>query len=231
MATPQSKLLPQPPAPAPRYTPEEYLRLEREAEERHEYLDGQIYAMAGESPQHADVSADLTISIGIQLRGTRCRVRIKDTKVRSGPLPYHPRKVKGLFSYPDAVVICGEPTYLDEHRDVVTNPTAIFEVLSPSTEALDRHLKFQRYDKWNATLSDYLLVWQSAHVVEHYQRQADGGWLYHRYEGLEQRVPLENIGCTLSLAELYDRVVFPPDETELPDAEEAAEEAGEEAAE
>ena len=213
MASPQSKLQ-LPTEKPPRYTPEEYLQMEREADERHEYLDGEIYAMAGESPQHADIRAELTISIGGQIRGSHCRVRIKDTKVRSGPLPHHPRKIKGLFSYPDAVVICGEPTYLDEHRDVVTNPTAIFEVLSPSTEFHDRHLKFQRYDKWNPTLSDYVLVWQSAPIVEHYRRQADGSWLYRLYEGLDQQVPLENIGCTLALAELFDRVEFPPDESE-----------------
>ncbi len=230
MATPQSKLLPQPLTPAPRYTPEEYLRLERDAEERHEYLDGEIYAMAGESPQHADVSANLVGELVLQFKGKPCRARTKDTKVRSGPLPYSPRKPKGLFSYPDAVVICGEPEYLDDYGDVVTNPAAIFEVLSPSTEMHDRHLKFHRYDKWNPTLCDYVLVSQGAPVVEHFQRQADGSWLYRSYEGLDQRMTIKSIGCTLSLAELYDRVVFPPDETELPDTEEAAEEAREEPA-
>lgn len=219
MATPQSKLR-SPADAAPRYAPEEYLRLEREAEERHEYLDGEIYAMAGESWEHSDVSVNLVAELGVQLKGTACRARTKDTKIRSGPTPYNPRKPKGLFSYPDVVVICGEPTYLDEYRDVVTNPTAIFEVLSPSTELRDRNLKFQRYDKWNPTLHDYVLISQSAPLVEHFQRQTDGSWLYRRYEGLEQRIPLESIGCTLSLAELYDRVEFPPDETELPDTEE-----------
>ncbi|MBI3423442.1 MAG: Uma2 family endonuclease [Acidobacteria bacterium] len=218
MATPQSKLPPQP--PAPRYTPEEYLRLERDADERHEYLDGEIYEMAGESWAHGDVSLNLAADLQQQLKGKPCRARTKDTKILSGPLPYNPRKPKGLFSYPDAVVICGEPELLDDFKDVVTNPTAIFEVLSPSTELRDRNLKFQRYGKWNPTLRDYVLVSQSAPLVEHFQRQADGSWLYRRYEGLEQHVPLASIGCTLLLAELYDRVEFPPDEAELPDVEE-----------
>ena len=139
MATPQSKLLPQPLTSAPRYTPEEYLRLEREAEERHEYLDGEIYVMAGESWEHGDVSANLVVEVGMQLKGKACRARTKDTKIRSGPLPYNPRKPKGLFSYPDAVVICGEPEFLDDFKDVVTNPAVIFEVLSPSTELRDRN--------------------------------------------------------------------------------------------
>lgn len=222
MATPQNKLLPQPLTPAPRYTPEEYLRLERDAEERHEYLDGEIYEMAGESWGHGDVSLNLVTELGTQLKGKACRARTKDTKVRSGPLPYNPRKPKGLFSYPDAMVICGQPEFLDDFKDVITNPTAIFEVLSPSTELRDRNLKFQRYDKWNPTLNDYVLIAQNAPFVEHFQRQADGSWLYRRYEGVEQQVPLPSIGCSLSLAALYDRVEFPPDETEATDPEEAS---------
>ena len=215
MATPQSKLRPQSHAPASRYTPEEYLRLEREADERHEYLDGEIFAMAGESWEHGDVSVNLVAELGRQLKGTACRARTKDTKVRSGPLPYNSRRPKGLFSYPDVVVICGEPEYLDDYGDVVTNPAAIFEVLSPATELRDRNLKFQRYDKWNPTLHDYVLISQSAPLVEHFQRQTGGSWLYRRYEGLEQCVPLASIGCTLALSDLYDRVEFPTEESEL----------------
>ena len=202
-----------------RYTAAEYLAQERAAETRHEFLDGALYAMAGESPQHADISANLVGELVAQLKGKPCRVRTKDTKVRSGPLPFSPRKQKGLFSYPDAVVICGTPEYLDAFQDVVTNPTVIFEVLSPSTAFHDRHLKFQRYDKWSPTLSDYVLIWQTFPFVEHYQRQADGSWLYRNYEGLEQVVPLENIGSTLDLADLYDRVEFPPEEAELEEKE------------
>jgi Uma2 family endonuclease len=219
MAMPKALLEQQPQAP-PRFTAAEYLEQERAAEARHEFLDGEVYAMAGESPQHADISANLVGELIAQLKGKPCRVRTKDTKVRSGPLPFSPRKQKGLFSYPDAVVICGTPEYLDAYQDVVTNPTVIFELLSPSTAFHDRHLKFQKYDKWSPTLSDYVLIWQDIPFVEHYQRQEDGSWLYRNYEGLEQLVPLENISCTLDLAALYDRVEFPPEEAELEESEE-----------
>lgn len=198
----------------PRYTIEEYLALEREAEERHEYLDGYIYAMAGESPAHADICTNVVREVSTQLRGTPCRVRSKDTKVRSGPAPTHRRTTRGLFSYPDAVVICGEPQYHDEHRDVLLNPSVIIEVLSESTEAFDRGAKFLRYQTWSPTLSDYLLVSQLGPIVEHFARRGDGTWSYAVYQGLAQSVPINSIDCTLKLADIYDRIVFPAPESE-----------------
>jgi Uma2 family endonuclease len=195
------------------YTIEEYLAMEREAEERHEYLDGQILLMSGESEAHGEISTNIAVSIGSQLRGTRCRMRIKDTKVRSGPTP-HLGSRKGLFSYPDFVVICGEPKYHDEHTDVVLNPTMIIEVLSASTERFDRGEKFLRYQLWSPTLSDYLLVSQTRPAIEHFIRQADGSWSYHLYSGLEQSFFIKSINCELRLSDVYERVEFPPEETE-----------------
>ena len=193
----------------PLYTFDEYLAAERQAEERHEYLDGYIYAMAGESPAHTDISSNLVALVHGQLRGSPCRVRTKDTKVRSGPDPGQGRGFKGLFSYPDLVVICGEPQYHDDHKDVVLNPSVIFEVLSESTEARDRGVKFHRYQTWSPTLTDYILVWQLAPVIEHYVRQADGSWSYHVYTGLDQTFSISSINCTLRLRDVDDRVVFP----------------------
>jgi Uma2 family endonuclease len=131
------------------YTVAEYLTLERKAEERHEYLDGYIYKMAGESEEHADICANLSGFLHPQLRGTPCRSRIANTKVRSGPLPLSPRSSKGLFSYPDVFVVCDPIQYHDEFRDIVINQVVIFEVLSPSTEEFDRDIKFEWYDRWN----------------------------------------------------------------------------------
>ena len=127
--------------------------------------------MAGESGEHADICTNLAISIGSQLRNTPCRARVKDTKVHSGPAPRRPRTTKGFFSYPDLVVICGDPQYHDEHQDVALNPVVIIEVLSESTESFDRGEKFQRYQLWNPTLSDYILVSQTAPIIEHFARK------------------------------------------------------------
>ena len=196
----------------PLYSAEEYLEFERQAEERHEYLDGFIYAMAGESPLHADISANLVGLLHEQLRDSPCRVRTKDTKVRSGPTQR--RIMKGLFSYPDVVVICGEPQYHDEHRDVVINPRVIIEVLSESTEARDRGVKFHRYQTWSPTLTDYVLVSQQTPLIEHFERQADGSWTLRIYQGIEESFTIKSINCTLKLSDVYARIVFPEESDE-----------------
>lgn len=204
----------------PLYSIEEYLALERASEQRHEYIDGCIYAMAGESPVHGDICANLGGELHARLKGTDCRVRSKDTKVHSGPTPRHPRTTEGFFSYPDLVVICGEPKYHDEFRDVVLNPTVIIEVLSKSTESFDRGEKFHRYQAWNPTLTDYLLVSQTAPIIEHFSRQADGSWSYKIYQGLERDLIIESIGCELRLADVYDRIVFESHDVEEGEASE-----------
>lgn len=195
------------PQRTPRYTVDQYLAMERAADERHIFLDGDILAMAGESPAHGDISANIMGSVVPQC--TPCRARTKDTKVRSGRIPMPGNSILGLFSYPDVVVICGEPEYSDAFKDVVLNPTAIVEVLSPTTEAFDRGEKFTRYQTWNTSLSEYVLVSQDQPQVEVFARQSDGTWQYRRYTGLEATVTFSSIPCTLKLKDVYDRIVFP----------------------
>ena len=196
-------------------TVEEYLAAERVADERHEYLDGSVYAMAGESPTHGTICTNLIGELRVQLKGTPCQAWSKDCKVRSGPV-LDPRGQKGLFSYPDLVVFCGEPSFHDSHRDVLTNPVVLIEVLSPSTEVFDRGEKFARLRNWNPTLQDYLLVSQAYPLVEQFTRREDGSWLYRFGEDLTASLSIESIGCTLRLAEVYDRIDFslPPIEEE-----------------
>lgn len=201
------------------YTVDEYLAFERQSEKRHEFLDGHIYPMAGEAGEHADICTNLIAVLCNQLHDTRCRVRSIATKVRSGPDPQHRRPIKGMFSYPDLVVICGEPQYHDRHRDVALNPTVIIEVLSESTEAFDRGEKFLRFQTWNPTLGDYVLVRQTSPIIEHYLRQPDGGWSYYVHQGMDAKVTIESIGCTLRLVEVYDRIDFPPGEEESSEEE------------
>jgi Uma2 family endonuclease len=206
MSLPKSKLI---------YTIEEYLSLERASEERHEYLDGYIFAMAGESPEHGEISANLSGLIIPQLSGTNCRARIKDTKVRSGPAPKSLNSRKGMFSYPDFLVVCGEMQFHDKHRDVLINPAVIIEILSETTEKFDRREKFIRYRTWNPTLTDYLLVSQHMPVILHYVRQPDGTWLLSFYSDLEETLTIKSIGCTLPLSKVYERVNFPEEFEDL----------------
>ena len=191
-----------------KYTHDQYLSIERASAERHYYLDGKIYAMAGESSAHGDISVNLVAILGSQVRGTSSRVRTKATKVCSGPILSAGETTRGLFSYPDVLVICGEPQYHDALTDVVLNPKVIVEALSESTEAFDRGEKFTRFQTWNPSLTDYILVSQEHPQIEHFSRQTDGSWLYRLSTGLDASFVVASISCTLNLADVYERVTF-----------------------
>jgi Uma2 family endonuclease len=199
MALPRSQIL---------FTEDDYLAMEREAEERHEYIDGNVYEMANESPAHGEIVANLSWIIGSQLKGTPCRTRIGNSGVRSGPLPKSRRSAKGLYSYPDLLVVCGEMEFLDEHEDVLINPAVIIEVLSDSTEKFDRGEKFLRYQLWNPSLSDYILVSQTRPIIEHFSRQPNGSWRYTIHQGTNQELNIESINCLLRSMDVFDRVAF-----------------------
>ncbi|MFO1423883.1 MAG: Uma2 family endonuclease [Candidatus Competibacteraceae bacterium] len=180
-------------------TAADYLTLERQAETKSEYLNGRIYAMSGASEEHNTIVFNLARRIGNQLDKKPCRGYVNDMRVKVSPT--------GLYTYPDVVVVCGEPRFEDQHVDTLLNPTLIIEVLSDSTAAYDRGEKFAHYRALQS-LSDYLLVAQDQPRIEHYQRQPDGRWLYSATDGLNAQVEISTIGCVLSLAEVYERVVF-----------------------
>lgn len=183
------------------FSPEEYLSFERGTDARHEYLDGHVYAMAGESIEHSRICVNVAGELRARLKGKPCEVLSPNMKVVTSP--------SGLFSYPDVVVICGEPRFYDERRDILTNPTVVFEVLSPSTEAYDRGEKFLRYRTQIETLREYVLVSQHRPLVEHYVRQPDGSWSYSSAGDLPKAIDLPSIDCRLPLSEIYDRIIFP----------------------
>jgi Uma2 family endonuclease len=192
-----------------KHTVDEYLELERAADERHEYIDGEIIQMAGESDKHGIVSANLSGEFYLQLKGKNCQARIKDAKIKTGGFA---RKVgeskKGMFSYPDIAVICGAVEYHDEHKDIILNPKVVVEVLSESTEVFDRNTKFTRYRMFNPTLTDYVLVSQDKPMVEHFIRQPDESWKLFIHFGLEKTLSIDSVECTLKLTEIYDRIEF-----------------------
>ena len=183
----------------------DYLALERQAETKSEYLNGQIYAMSGASEEHNTIVFNLARRIGNQLDKKPCRGYVNDMRVKVSPT--------GLYTYPDVVVVCGEPRFEDQHVDTLLNPTVIIEVLSDSTESYDRGEKFAHY-RALPSLSDYLLVAQDQPRIEHYQRQPDGRWLYSATDGLDAQVEITPIGCVLPLAEVYERVDFAEPEPE-----------------
>ena len=207
------------PKPRPSYMTEEYLKLERLSDERHEYIDGEVYAMAGESLAHSRICVDLALTLGNQLKQKPCEVLSPNMKVRSGPPIKQQKSKKGMFSYADVSVVCGEPLFHDEFQDVLLNPTVIIEVLSPSTESFDRGEKFHRYRTWVDSLTDYVVVSQSLPAVDHFGRQPDGKWLLTPVFGLEGSIYLASINCHLHLGEIYGRVTFADAEPEQETAE------------
>jgi Uma2 family endonuclease len=182
------------------FTPEEYLALERLSEIRHEYLDGTVYAMAGETPEHSIICFNLGGIMHTQLGDKPCQGFSPNMKVRTDQ--------SGLFAYPDLTIVCGEPLYHDEHRDVLINPTVIFEVLSRSTSAYDRGEKSMRYRTHIASLRDFILIAQDKPYIEHYSRQDDGAWTRSEISGLDNALILESVDCRLSLAEIYAGISF-----------------------
>ena len=123
-------------------------------------------------------------------------------------MPRSAKRPAGLYSYPDILVVCDEPQFLDKFKDVILNPKVILEALSDSTEAFDRGLKFTRYQKYNPTLSDYVLISQDRPQIEHYHRGKNGKWTYQIYEGLKAIVKLPSIRCRLKAADVYERIKF-----------------------
>ena len=185
------------------YTVEEYLRIERDASEKHEYRDGQILAMAGGTVNHSLIVANVVSELHGALKGKRCRVFESNLRVR---IPRTP-----LYTYPDATVICG-PVQIDPRDSsgqTVTNPRLIVEVLSPSTEGYDRGEKFHRYLLLDS-LEEYVLVSQETPQVETFFRQTGGSWLFTPVSNLESRLLLRSLQIELSLAEIYAGVEFPP---------------------
>lgn len=181
-----------------KWTVEEYLAFERASETRHEYFAGDIFAMSGASEQHILITGNTFSSLLVQLRKRPCKVYPIDMRVKVSAIKY---------TYPDVSVVCGEPRFTDDKFDTLTNPIVIIEVLSPSTENYDRGKKFQHYMTLE-TFQEYILVAQDEVSVEHYIRQTDGRWLYSRAQTLAAEIKLPSIGCTLLLADIYDKVSF-----------------------
>lgn len=180
---------------------EEYLSFERGSDERHEFIDGNVFTMAGESLSHSRICVNLAGETGNELKGRLCEPFLMNMKVRSFD--------SSLFGYPDVTIVCG-PKFHDTKKDVLINPKVIFEVLSPLTEVYDRTTKFARFRMGNETLADYILVSQDKPFVEHFTRQPDGDWLYRSFSDLDDSFDIASVECTLSLAEIYDRVEFEP---------------------
>lgn len=178
-------------------TPEDYLAIERAAEYKNEYVNGEIFAMTGASRKHNLIATNLISSLSAQLRGKPCEVYPGEMRVKA-PAAHS-------YVYPDVVVVCGEPQFEDGYFDTLLNPTLVVEVLSKSTGSYNRLAK-SAYYRTIESLVEYLLVAQEEYRVEQYVRQADGRWLLSDVRSLDSVIELQSIGCSLALHDLYDRI-------------------------
>ena len=183
-----------------RLTAQEYLALERKAETRSEFLDGEMFAMAGGTRRHSRIKVRLTGLLEGRLSGSGCQVFDSDMRVKI--------EATGLYTYPDAHVACGDLRFEDEQEDVLLNPKVIFEVLSDSSAAWDRGEKFRHYRRL-ASLEEYVLVSQEAWLVEHYTRQPEATWVLETLEGPEAVLRLKSVRCNVPLPEIYENTGVP----------------------
>jgi Uma2 family endonuclease len=186
--------------PKPYYSFEHYLAAEREcADQKHEYVAGQVFAMAGASYNHNLITANLIRRLGNQLDGSPCTVLGSDMRLRI--------QTADAGTYPDVIVLCDQPTFHDQRKDVLTNAILVAEVLSPSTEGYDRGDKFAIYRDL-PSLRQYVLIAQNRVAVDVFTRQPDGRWLLDAYNDPACAIPLQSIGCSVPVREIYDKVDF-----------------------
>jgi len=189
----------------PRFTPEQYLEMERAAAYRSEYFEGEIFAMASGTYAHFRLIGNLTGELYQGLRGKQCFVGPSEMRVRT--------RAAGLYTYPDIVAICGEPRFVDEKPDTLINPVMILEVLSKSTEMKARGMKFREY-RAIESLQQYVLVSQYAHLIEVYSRSTDDTWILREFQGEDTICELTSIGCSFRIGDAYRGVPLEPAPTQ-----------------
>lgn len=184
----------------PELTLDDYLEIERASEFKNDYVNGQILAMSGESLSHGRIKGNVYREISYHLKGKPCEAFTSDMKV----------KVEGVspFKYPDVVVVCGKPEMHDTKKDLLLNPLVIVEVLSPSTEAVDRGEKFDLYQAI-PSLKYYVLIAQDRSSVTVLTRQSNNRWDLELITDITASLIIPDIECEIPLREIYDRVEFP----------------------
>lgn len=180
-------------------TVEEYLAFEEKSKRKHEYMDGEIFLMAGVKRNHSTIAQNISRSLGNQLEDKPCEVHRSDIKVLAR---------EGHFVYPDVSVVCGEVNFTANDTTLL-NPVVVFEVLSKSTEGRDRGEKAEDYFRLES-LRDYVMTAQNRVRVEHFSRQNNGKWIFEVLENLTDVLVLDSIGSPIPLQSIYAKVELKP---------------------
>lgn len=178
-------------------SPEEYLELEQKAPYKSEYVSGEIFMMAGGSPNHNRISLNVSGRLGFGLEGKGCEAFNSDQRL------YVTRN--GLFTYPDVMVVCGQIEFAQKDRDAITNPVVIVEVLSPSTQDYDRGGKFELYRDIDS-FREYLLIHQDKVHIEHYHKDDAGRWVLIDIKDIEATLTIQAIDFSIPVRRIYERV-------------------------
>lgn len=181
----------------PYITPGDYLAFERQAQNRNEYLNGEIFPVTGANRVHSLIVGNISGELGQQLKATSCEVYAVKMRVKA------PAAL--AYLYPDVVVVCEAPRLEDDYFDTLLNPTLLVEVHSKSTESHNRLAKSAYYSTIES-LAEYLLVSQEEYRVEQYVNQGDGRWMPLELRSLDSMIELKSIGCSLVLRDIYQRV-------------------------
>jgi Uma2 family endonuclease len=177
---------------------DEFLDHEERSQTKHEYYDGVVLAMAGGSPGHAFLAANLIRDLGSALRGKNCRVAGSDLLFQTG--------TKKMYVYPDVMVICGRLETMEGRPNIVTNPVFVAEVLSPSTIWDDRGAKSHEY-RLSPTIRQYALISQDRPMVEIHTRAENGQWWISEVIGLDADCAFSSLECSVPMAALYEGVL------------------------
>jgi Uma2 family endonuclease len=183
-----------------KYTVEEYLEREERSETKHEFYQGEIFAMTGASFRRVKITQNLARSLGNRLDGKPCQPLGNEMRLSVNSI--------GLYTYPDFSIVCGEPMFDARNPNTLTNPTLLIEILSPSTERYDRTTKFGFY-RQIPTLREYVLVSQHEARIEIFRRDQED-WKFSDAVGLEATISLASVDCVLPLAEVYKGVELDP---------------------
>ena len=181
------------------YTPEEYLEVEINSEERHEYIDGEVISVTGGTPNHNQILLNLGGAINFTLKRQPYRVFVTDQRL------WIPKK--RIYTYPDVLVVQGDLQIQEGRADTITNPLMIAEVLSKSTAGYDRGDKFAAY-RTIPSFQEYVLIEQYTRHVERFVKTETNQWLLSEYEGEETTFSLMSIPFEITLADIYDKVDF-----------------------
>lgn len=179
------------------YSPEEYLALEIASETRNEYIDGEIVSITGGLPNHNQIALNLAGTLNFLLKRQPYRVFMADQRL------WIPQR--RIYTYPDVMVIRGDLVFQEEHKDTLTNPILIIEVLSKSTQSYDRGTKFAAY-RTIPSLQEYVLVSQYTHHVEQYIKAEAKKWTFQEYDHIEEEVTFASLSLAIALTDIYDKV-------------------------